>query len=354
MDELQMLENLAGIHFPKGSVLAQDSADFLDRSMAMDAQSQTVTYSNSAIPAFLTTVVDPKIIEILTTPMKAAEIAGGEVKKGTWVDTTWLFPVVESTGNVSAYDDYSSTGRSGANANWPERQQHYYQTTTKWGERELARTGQAKIDWAARLNISSVLTLNKFQNLSYFYGVAGLQNYGILNDTQLPTPASPSTKAANTGSGASGTNAWFTSAGNFNATALEVYADVQTMFYNLQSQSGGLVDMSSNLTLAMSPKSEVALTQTTQFNVSVADLLKKNFPNLVVKTAPEYAGTAGNLVQLFADEIEGQRTLEVAYSEKLRAHPVILDLSSFKQKKSQGTWGAIWYRPFLCAQMLGV
>lgn len=355
MDELKMLEGLAGIHFPQGSVLAQDSADFLDRSMAMDAQSQTITYSNSAIPAFLTTVVDPKIIEILTTPMKAAEIAGGEVKKGTWVDTTWLFPVVESTGNVSAYDDFSSTGRSGANANWPERQQHYYQTTTKWGERELARTGQAKIDWAARLNISSVLTLSKFQNLTYFYGVAGLQNYGILNDPQLPAAASPSTKAANTGSSASGTNAWFTSAGNINATAAEVYADIQALFYNLQTQSNGLVDMESNLTLAMSPKSQVAMGQTAQYNnFSVMDMLKKNYPNLVVKTAPEYAGTAGNLVQLFADEIEGQRTLEVAYSEKLRAHPVILDLSSFKQKKSQGTWGAIWYRPFLCAQMLGV
>jgi hypothetical protein len=279
--------------------------------------------------------------------MKAAEIAGSEVKKGTWVDTTWLFPVVESTGNVSAYDDFSSTGRSGANVNWPERQQHFYQTTTKWGERELARTGQAKIDWAARLNISSVLTLNKFQNLSYFYGVQGLQNYGILNDPQLSAPVQPNTKAAGNA------NAWFTSAGAANATALEVYADVQTLFYNLQTSAKGLVDMATPMTLAMSPQSEVALTFTTTFNVSVADLLKKNFPNLTIKTAPEYAGTAGNLVQLFADEIEGQRTMEVAFSEKLRAHPVILDLSSFKQKKSQGTWGAIIYRPFLIVSMLG-
>ena len=73
-----------------------------------------------------------------------------------------------------------------------------------------------------------------------------------------------------------------------------------------------------------------------------------------IVTAPEYSTTSGELVQLVADEIEGQRTLEVAFTEKLRAHPIVVNLSSFKQKKSQGTWGAIIYRPFLVAQMLGV
>ncbi len=351
MDNLDVLKDLIGVVYPEGYELAMDSADYKEKMMALDAQTQTVTYSNSAIPAFLTTVVDPKIIEILTTPMKAAEIAGSEVKKGSWVDATWMFPVIESTGNVSSYGDFSTTGRSSANANWPERQQHFYQTVTKWGERELARMGQARIDWASRLNIASVLTLNKFQNLSYFYGIKGLQNYGILNDPSLSTALSPGVKA---NFGTSGTNAWFTSAGAVNATALEVYADIQAAFKLLQTQSNGLVDLSTPMTLAMSPSSEVALTLTTIYNVNVQDLLKKNFPNLTVKTAPEYAGTAGQLMQLIADEIEGQRTMEVAFSEKLRAHPVILDVSSFKQKKSQGTWGAIIYRPFLITQMAGI
>ena len=176
----------------------------------------------------------------------------------------------------------------------------------------------------------------------------------MLNDPSLPTAISPTTKAANTGSSPSGTNAWFTSGGALNATGLEVFADIQALFKNLQSRAKGLVSLDTPLTLAMSPESEVALTLTTQFNVNVQDLLAKNFPNLKVKTAPEYAGTAGYLVQMIADEVEGQRTMEVAFSEKLRAHPVILDVSSFKQKKSQGTWGAIIYRPFLISQMVGV
>ena len=104
----------------------------------------------------------------------------------------------------------------------------------------------------------------------------------------------------------------------------------------------------------MSPVSEVALTFTNEFKVNVSDLLEKNFPNLTVKTAPEYATASGNLVQMIADEVEGQRTAITAFTEKLRAHPVKIDLSSFKQKKSQGTWGTVIFRYFLITSMLGV
>jgi hypothetical protein len=73
-----------------------------------------------------------------------------------------------------------------------------------------------------------------------------------------------------------------------------------------------------------------------------------------VKTAPEYATASGNLVQLIVDEVEGQRTAEAGFTEKLRAHPIVVGSSYFKQKKSQGTWGTIIYRPTFITSMLGV
>ena len=176
--------------------------------------------------------------------------------------------------------------------------------------------------------------------------MAGLQNYGMTNDPALPANLSPGAKAA-------GGTAW-TVSGVPNATALEVLKDIQSMFYALQNRLKGNVDLSSNMTLIMSPQSEVALTFTNEFNVNVADLLKKNFPNLKVKTVPEYATGSGQLVQLVVDEIEGQRTWDCCFTEKMRAHPVFIDLSSFKQKKSQGTWGTVIYRPAAIQGMLGV
>jgi hypothetical protein len=308
--------------------------------LAMDAQPSLVTQSNAGIPSYLTVYVDPKLIEVLVSPMKAAVVVGNEVKKGDWLMDTAVFPVVESTGETSSYGDYSENGRAGVNTNFPQRQSYHYQVITNWGERELERAGLAKIDWANRTNIASVLTLNKFQNLTYFFGVAGLQNYGLLNAPALPASIDPINQA--------GAILWA------DKDALQVYEDIQALFAQLQTQANGLVDLETKMTLAMSPVSQVSLTKATSFNVNVMTLLKTNFPNMRIETAPEYATASGNLVQLFPDELEGQRTVDVAFTEKLRAHPVKVELSSFKQKKSQGTWGAIIYRPILIASMIGI
>ena len=342
---LQALMERAGVHY-----MGQASLDFqkenvrlrqANEGFACDAQPALITASNSGIPAFLSTYIDPKLIEVLVQPMKAADIVGSEVKKGDWTTKTAMFPIVESTGETSSYGDYSENGQAGVNSNFPQRQSYHYQVMTQWGELELETAGLARIDWANRVNIASVLTLNKFQNKTYFFGVAGLQNYGLLNDPSLSAAITPTAKTA-------GGTTWPV------ATALEVLNDVQKLYKQLQSQVGGLIELDTKMTLAMSPAAEVALTKTTDFNVNVSDILKKNFPNLTVKTAPEYATTSGELLQLIVDDFEGQRTVDVAFTEKLRAHPIVVQSSSFKQKKSQGTWGAIVYRPAMIAQMLGV
>jgi len=315
--------------------------------LAMDAQPELVTISNSGIPAFLSTYIDPKVIEVLLAPMKATEIVGEETKKGDWTLETSMFPVVESTGFVSSYGDYSETGIAGANVNWVQRQSYTYQVITQWGERELDKMGLARIDWANRQRIASVLTLNKFQNKSYFFGVEGLANYGLLNDPSLSAPITPISEG--------GLITWAQKATDPNG-ALYVYNDIKALYGQLVSQANGLVelDMASDLTLAMSPASQVFLTLTTQYNVNVQDMLKKNFPKMKIETAPEYSTASGELVQLIAVEMQGQKTATTAFTEKLRAHPIIVKESSFRQKTSQGTWGTILFRPFLLASLLGV
>ena len=330
----------AGVEFMGQNPQMQRSEFAHDAQMAADAQPGLITNSNSGIPAFLSTYIDPKLIEILVQPMRIAEVVGQEVKKGNWVTETAMFPVIESTGVVNSYGDYHNGGVAGANSQFPQRQSYHYQVVTQWGEKELARAGLARIDWANRLNIASVLTLNKYQNKTYAFGVAGLQNYGLLNDPALPAAVSPTTGV--------GGNTWALK------TATEILNDIAKLFTTLQTQSGGLVELDSKLTLGMSPIAETYLTKTSDFNVNVFDRIKKNYPNLTIKTAPEYTTGSGELVQMIADEIEGQRTVESAFTEKLRAHPIIVKESSFSQKKSQGTWGTVIYRPFLISQMLGV
>lgn len=321
-----------GVVFDEGLQLA----GYLDPTLAQDAQPVLVTQVNAGIPNYLSNWVDPRIIDVIFSPMKAAQIAG-ETKKGDWTTTVATFPVVESDGQVSAYGDFNTNGSVEVNANFPQRQSFHYQTYTQWGEKELANAALAKLDWAFRVNQASILLLNKYQNQTYFFGVAGLQTYGLLNDPALYAPIAP-------------TAAWNASS----TSADSVYEDIRRLFVQLQTQSNGTVDMETKLTLAMSPVTQVAMAKTNQFGLNVQKLVDLNFPNLTVKTAVEYGTAAGQLVQMIADTIEGQETATAAFTEKMRAHAIVVDTSSWKQKKSQGTFGTVIYRPFGIAQMIGV
>lgn len=323
-------------------------------SMAMDAVPLPSTDPNSSVPAMLTTLIDPQVYQILFTPNKAASIYT-EVKKGTWVDDTAMFPVVEHTGEVSSYGDYSENGRAGANTNWPQRQSYLFQIIKRYGERELERAGLAKINWVSELDAAAATMLGKFANFTYFFGVSGLQNYGALNDPNLGASLTPATKAA-------GGVKWINN-GVVVATANEIFADIQSMFFQLVNQTNGLVDAEADLIIVMSPQSAVALTQTNTFNVNVEDLLKKNFPKLKVETAVQLGATsasnpqgiaAGNLVQLIAPRIEGQQTVYCAFNEKMRAHKLIPATSSFHQKVTGGTWGSVIRMAFGITSMVGV
>lgn len=356
--QMQYLKERAGIVFdpvfdaqllPTGTsprdLIGMDSSGGL---MAMDAAYPLVTTSNSGIPAMLSTYIDPKLIQFLVAPMKAVEAAGGERKLGDWTLRTTMFPMVESTGEATSYGDYNNSGSAGVNVQFPQRQSYHYQVMTQWGERELAEMGLAKIDLAAQKNIASVLTLNKYQNKTYLFGVSGLQNYGMLNDPTLPADITPNTKAA-------GGTAWILPTGQINATNLEIFQDVQKLVYQLINRNQGLVDAMSPMTMIMGPQPNLAMTVAngTVTTVVAWDLINKAFPNLKVVVVPEYATASGQKIQIVVDEVEGQRTMECAFTEKMRAHPIIPEASSFKQKKSAGTWGTVIYRPGMVASGLG-
>lgn len=332
--DLRDLQQNAGIVYATGhtpAVLTDALRGEMANRLAMDA-SPLITNPNAGILAMFTTYVDPRVIEVLVEPMKAAQIFG-ETKKGSWTDDYLQFPIAESTGETSSYDDFSENGMSGTNVNWESRQPYYYQTIIELGEREVERAGAAKLDWVSRKQISAALTLNKFQNKTYFFGVAGLKNYGLLNDPSLLPAITLTSWATKDGQG--------------------VYDDLRSLYELLITQTQGLVDMNERMTLLLSPAASTHLTKTNQYNVNVFDQLKKNFPNLRVETAPEMSTQAGEDIKWIVDSYEGVDTVEPTFTEKMRVHPMVLQLSSWRQKRSQGTVGTIIYRPMMIASALG-
>ena len=169
--DFAILERDWGIVMPEAQGY-MEPAHKRDFNLAMDAQPQLVTTSSSGIPAFLTTMVDPNVIKVLLAPNKGAQILGEE-KKGTWLDDTAIFPMVERVGEVSSEGDLNNNGHAGLNTAWPQRQSYLYQIIVEYGERESERTGLAKLDWVAEQEEAAAVVLGKFQDQTYTWGCRG-------------------------------------------------------------------------------------------------------------------------------------------------------------------------------------
>jgi hypothetical protein len=314
-------------------------------SLAMDAQPTLVTTPSAGIPFYFTQYIDPDAIRILQTPNKGAEIYG-ETKTGDWTTQTALFNLIENTGEVSSYGDFNTNGRSDVNASWESRQSYLFQTVIEYGDLETDRAGEARLNLVAEKQRSAALTLDKFQDFTYHFGVTGLANYGILNEPSLPAALTPTTKAA-------GGVKWV-NAGAVVAQAAEVYADFQMLFNQLTANSFGYIDMNSQFKLVFPNSVASAFSGVNQFGITVREFISKTFPNVQYITDPRYATVSGNVVQLIAETFNGNKTGQCAFNEKMRDHLVVRDLSSYKQKRTGGTFGFVLKYPLGVAQLLGV
>lgn len=332
-DQARLAEEFGIVFMPGLNASGPLDLKFMDREMGFDAQPQLVTAASAGILSLFTTYVDPRLIEVQVSPTKAAMLYG-ETKYGDWVTDTAAFPVVERTGHTTAYGDFNEGGVAGYNVNWPQRQSFHYQLFTRWGERELARAAKARIDWANGVNMGAALAMRKFENFSYLFGVTGLQNFGGTNDPQLPAAIAA-------------TSSWFSAAADV------IFADILRLVTQAVEQSQGIFDAKTKFKLGISPGNAMNLNKTNSFNVNVYDQIAKNF-NIEIVTVPEFSTsyTGGTeLVQLIPLEVEGTRVVDCAFTEKMRAHAMITLDSSWRQKKSSGTWGTIYYQPAYVASM---
>lgn len=337
-DRRLLAEN--GIFMLDTAVYAQDGWGG-DYNLALDAQPQLVTTLNQGIPAFLAQIVDPTVLEVVLEPLRIADVAGGEVQKGDWLSQSMLMPLAEPNGHVVTYGDYDNGGTVDFNVEWVSRQPWHFQTIKRLGEKQIGHWGLAAIDANAQMDRSVAVTFNRIRNRSYAYGVLGLQNYGILTDPSLSMAISPTTKTA-------GGTSWA------NATAIEIYNDFLKLFAALQVQMGGNLTRTDEMVLALSPEKEAALSNVSPFNVPTRQTLMENFPGLRIEPVPEYDTAGGQVMQLIVPQWDGQQTVWASFTEKMRAHQVVQELSAWMQKFSGGTWGAIIRRPIAVKQMIGI
>ena len=307
--------------------------------MARDAD--LVTAPNAGVPSELTTFFNPKVVEVLRAPLRARAIFPEE-KNGDAASTSAKFQMLEYVGHTEPYDDYADGGTADINANWVTRDPYLFQTIRRYGNLEEMRNAAAKLSLAAATQRSAAVIIDTDYNRFAFLGVAGLRNYGILNDPGLNATITPA--ATGTSSGTK----WETK------TTKLIFDDILSLFQQRVLQTAGKVSKDDKLIFAMSPETAVRLASATDFNVSVTKMMDGYFRNYTIVTAPEYATTGGELVQCIAVEIDGQETGVIGFNEKFFAFAPVRKTSSIVQKFRAGTYGAIIKAPAGVAGMLGV
>ena len=305
--------------------------------MAMDAA--LLTTPNMGVPVELLTYFDNRAIEIITQKRAATEIFN-EFKAGTRADKIRKFLMIENTGYTQPYSDYSDNGKSDINTNYPARENYLFETVIKYGDVEQEETAKAKINLLARKQNSAATNIAIDFNRFYMSGVANLKNYGILNAPNLP--------AAITAATVSGHTEWSYKSGQ------EIYADIVALMANMSARCGGHVDMTTKYKLVVGPSVYAYLAQQNALgSETVIGMIKRSFINLEVVVAPEY-DDATKKIQLIAEDVDGQPTGELAFSEKLIAGRVVPYLSHHAQKFMAGTFGAVVYRPIFVSTMTGI
>ncbi|RKS87325.1 uncharacterized protein DUF2184 [Orbus hercynius] len=294
------------------------------------------------IPDFLALYIDPQSIKALFTPMRGEQTFGA-FQYGNWTTKQYQGRFEEPTGNYGAYGDFSENGTTGANYNWFYRQSFEAQTFVEFGDRDVESYALANIDRVGDLKYAAFLTLEKFRNASYYYGVDGLQTYGLFNDPNLNPTISPNTKA---GGGTTWTN----------ATNIEIYNDFLKLFEDAQNHAGGNIEITDKVKVTLSPVRYTRLLATDAYvgSKSALELIKGAFTNLEIVQAPELSTDAGEQLTMVFDSVDGRPVCAAGFTEKLRSHRLIPASSSYKQKISAGTWGLIVKQPVGLASMLGI
>ncbi|BET96527.1 major capsid family protein [Xenorhabdus taiwanensis] len=300
-----------------------------------------ITSPNSTVPAELLAYIDPTIIEILTAPRNARELYSEE-KRGDWTTPYMKWRANEVTGNTAAYSDFGQSGRSGTNYEHHTREQYRFQTVIQYGDLEADMASGAKINLAADKQRAAATIIDIDSNKFYLLGVQGREIYGALNDPNL----NPAIVAAPVGE--KGSTKWI------DKTTQQRYRDILNLFARLVNQTQGLVSESDELILAISPTLRVQLGDATDFNVSVMKMLTTYFSKLNIVSLPQLGGPSGETIQLIAPKVAGQETGLLGFGEKMRAGRIVPELSSFSQKFTSTTYGAVIRIPAAIAQMTGM
>jgi hypothetical protein len=306
-----------------------------------------VQFLQNWLPGFVSAITQARTIDDLV----------GITTAGDWEDEEVVQGTMEPTGLAQLYGDYTNVPLASWNLAFERRTIVRFEEGMQVGVLEEARASKVRVASAARKRASATLALDIQRNRVGFYGYnsGNDRTYGFLNDPSLPA-------YVNVPNGAAGTPQWSTK--NFQ----EITADIRNAVGALIVQGGGVIKGGPNaqnptaMTLALPLGTDNYLSVTTDFGMSVADWLKKTYPNMRVVVAPELAAANGgaNVFYLYADEIndgdsdDGGQTFIQIVPTKFKTLGVEKRAKNYLEDYANATAGIMLKRPYAVVRRSGI
>jgi hypothetical protein len=288
----------------------------------------------------------PRAIEIATAARKIDDIVGRTIA-GTFEDEEIVQTIMERTGSARPYTDTANIPLSSWNPGYVTRNVIRFEEGLEVGYLEAMRASRMRFDSHDEKVKAATLSLAIAHNEVGFFGYAGGENktYGFLNDPNLPAYQ---TVAATT----AGDTEWAKKTFN------EITSDIIEAVSALQNQLAGLFDPTrDSFTMVISLVTNQWLYTMNELGTkSVSTWLKETYPNLRLETAVELNGANGgeNIFYLFADEVNGYKTIDQYVQEVFRLIGVEKKAKVIVEDYASATAGVIVNQPVGVVRRSGI
>ena len=318
---------------------------------AMDADfTAPLTTASVTTPVQFLQAWLPGFVEVITAVRRIDELTG-ITTQGSWEDEEVVQGVMEYTGNARIYSDSGNVPQTSWNVNYIRYTNIRFEEGMEVGRLQEARAARIRVNTAESKRMGAVNALEIARNRVGFFGYndGDGRTYGYFNTPGLPA-------YTNVPNGAGGSSGWSTK------TYLEIIADIREALQSLRTNSRERVDPKMDMIcLAVATSAVDYLTVVSQFGNSVMEWLNKNYPNVMVKSAPELdaANGAQNVFYMYAETVresgsDDMRTFTQVVPQKFRSLGVDQKTKSYEEAYSNATAGVILKRPYALVRRSGI
>lgn len=290
----------------------------------------------------------PGFVKVVTASRKIDDILGIKTA-GSWEDQEIVQGIVESSGFVSEYGDFTNIPLASWNTNFERRTIVRGELGIQVGVLEEGRAAAMRVSSAEEKRQAAAISLEIFRNAVGFYGWNNGANrtFGFLNDPNLPD--------------------WITVSGATwdTKTFLQITADIRVAIARLRTQSQDIIDPEKIEMCLTLPTAKVDfLSVTSDYGVSVRDWLTQTYPKVRIVSCPEMngilAGSDGFV--LFAEKIDsaldgssdGGNTFDQLVPNKFYTLGVEKRAKSYVEDYANATAGVLLKRPWAVVRYVGI